>query len=172
MGIYSYELFKFYGVENIIRLGSCGAYTKDLQLFDLVLVDNTYTESNYAFTMNNDDCHYISSNSFLNEKIENTAKTLSIPIKKCNTSCIEVFDYYITDLNAVLDRFPKEYNITATEMECFSLFYNAHLLGKKASCILTVVDSHYYNEATSADQRQNSLDQMIKLGLDSAVCLD
>ena len=133
MGIYSYELFKFYGVENIIRLGSCGAYTKDLQLFDLVLVDNTYTESNYAFTMNNDDCHYISSNSFLNEKIENTA---------------------------------------ATEMECFSLFYNAHLLGKKASCILTVVDSHYYNEATSADQRQNSLDQMIKLGLDSAVCLD
>ena len=47
MGIYAYELYKFYGVENIIRVGSCGAYTEDLNLFDNILIDNSFTEVNY-----------------------------------------------------------------------------------------------------------------------------
>lgn len=171
MGIYSYELFKFYDVEHIIRLGSCGGYTKDLKMFDLVLVDNTYTESNYALSMNNEDCHYISSSSFLNKKIEETATKLSIPLVKANTLCGEVFDRYMTDMNEMLNRIPKEYNITGAEMEAFALFYNANLLGKNASCLLTVVDSYYYNEEATAKQRQDSLDQMIKLGLETAIHL-
>ncbi len=169
MGIYSYELFNFYDVDNIIRLGSCGGYTKDLKLFDIVLVDNTFTESNYAFSMNNEDCHYISSSSILNKKIEDTSSTLSIPIKKANTLCSEVFDKYMTDINTMFDRIPQEYNILAAEMEAFSLFYNAKLFHKNASCILTVVDSYCYNEQASAEQRQNSLIDMIKLGLESAI---
>ncbi len=87
MGIYSYELFHYYNVENIIRLGSCGGYTKDLKMFDLVLVDHTYTQSNYALSLNNDDCHYISSNDFLNSKIKQASNMLSIPIVKANTLC-------------------------------------------------------------------------------------
>lgn len=171
MGIYSYELYKFYDVENIIRLGSCGGYTKDLKMFDLVLVNNTYTESNYAFSMNNEDCHYIGASDTLNKKIEDTAYALSIPLNKTNMLCGEAFDRYMTDMNKMLDRIPKEYNITGAEMEAFSLFYNAHLLGKNASCLLTVVDSYCYNEEATADERQDSLHQMIKLGLESAINL-
>lgn len=171
MGIYSYELYHYYDVENIIRLGSCGGYTKDLKMFDLVLVDNTYTESNYAFSMNNENCHYISSSNILNQKIETTANELSIPLVTANTLCGEVFERYMTNMNDMLNRLPKEYNIAGSEMEAFSLFYNAHLLGRNASCLLTVVDSYYYNEEASAQQRQSSLNQMIKLGLETAIRL-
>lgn len=171
MGIYSYELYNFYDVDNIIRLGSCGAYTKNLKIFDLVLVDNTFTESNYALSMNNDVCHYISSNSYLNSKIEKASNSLNIPILKGNTLCCEVFDKYATDINQMLTRIPKEYNIIAAEMEAFSLFYNANFFDKKASCILTVVDSYYYNDEATAKQRQDSLKNMMYLGLESAILL-
>lgn len=171
MGIYSYELFKFYGVENIIRLGSCGGYTKDLKMFDLVLVDNTYTESNYALSLNNEDCHYISSSKSLNSVIEDVSNRLFIPLVKANTLCGEAFDRYMSDMSKMLDRLPKEYNIAGAEMEAFALFYNAKLLNKNASCLLTVVDSYYYDEKATAEQRQNSLNQMIQLGLESAILL-
>lgn len=171
MGIYSYELFKFYDVENIIRLGSCGGYTKDLKMFDLVLVDNTYTESNYALSLNNEDCHYIASSKSLNSIIEEVSTALSIPVVKANTLCGEAFDRYMSDMNKMLDRLPKEYNIAGAEMEAFALFYNAKLLNKNASCLLTVVDSYYYDEKATPEQRQNSLNQMIQLGLESAILL-
>lgn len=171
MGIYSYELFKFYDVENIIRLGSCGGYNEDLKLFDLVLVDKSYTEGNYALSMDNADCHIINSNSELNSIIEDTAKSIDIPFTKANIACGEVFDAYMSDMSKNLDRLPKEYNIAGAEMEAFALFYNAKVLNKKAACLLTVVDSYYYNENVSAESRQNSLNQMIKLGLESAAKL-
>lgn len=171
MGIYSYELFKFYDVENIIRLGSCGGYNKDLNLFDLVLVDNSYTEGNYALSIDNTDCHFINSSNKLNSIIEDTTKNLNISIRKANIACGEVFDAYMSDMSKYLDRLPKEYNIAGAEMEAFALFYNAKLLNKNAACILTVVDSYFYNENVSADARQNSLDTMIKLGLESSLCM-
>ncbi len=171
MGIYSYELYHFYEVDNIIRLGSCGGYTKNLKIFDLILVDNTYTESNYALGLNNNDCHYISSSNYLNSKIEEVSRNLSIPIAKENTLCSEVFDKYTTNINQLLSRIPKEYHITGAEMEAFALFYNASILNKNAACILTVVDSYYYSEQSTAKQRQDSLNHMIKLGLESAVLL-
>ena len=61
VGIYTYELFKFYNVENIIRIGSCGAYKPELKLFDIILSENVFSESNYALTLNNDNCHLIAS---------------------------------------------------------------------------------------------------------------
>lgn len=171
MGIYSYELFKFYDVENIIRLGSCGGYNENLKLFDLVLVENSYTEGNYALAINNDNCHLISADTSLNTHIKNTAKDLDILISTANISCGEAFDAYMSDMNKTLERIPKQYNISGAEMEAFALFYNAKLLNKKAACILTVVDSYYYKEHTSAEARQNSLNQMITLGLESAITL-
>lgn len=169
MGIYSYELYNFYDVENIIRLGSCGGYTKDLKMFDLVLVDGTYTESNYAFSMNNENCHFISSSNTLNQKIEDASKLSSIPYVKANMLCGEAFDRYMVDMSKMLDRLPEQYHIAGAEMEAFALFYNAHLLKKHASCLLSVVDSYYYNEEATAKQRQESLDKMIKLGLEAAI---
>ena len=76
VGIYTYELYKFYDVENIIRIGSCGGYKPELKLFDIILSENVFSESNYAFTLNNDDCHIINSSNELNYVIENTAKKL------------------------------------------------------------------------------------------------
>ena len=70
MGIYCYELFQFYGVENMIRIGSCGSYNKDLKLFDTILVDKSYTEGNFAYEWKEEDCHLMSSNAFLNDLIE------------------------------------------------------------------------------------------------------
>ena len=87
MGIYSYELFKFYGVEKIIRIGSCGAYDKNLNLFDTILVDQSYTEGNFAYTWNEENCHIAQSSKELNQQIEETAKRIHIPYIKGNSFC-------------------------------------------------------------------------------------
>lgn len=168
MGIYSYELYKFYGVDTIIRIGSCGAYTEELNLLDTILVDNSYTEGNFAFELTGEEKHIDSSNVEVNSIIEKTAKELNIPYIKGNTLCTDCFDYYVKDVNELVKRFPSDLNIIGAEMEAFALFYNAHYLGKKASCLLSVVDSHYKHEEISAEERQTSLNSMIKLALESA----
>lgn len=168
IGIYSYELYKFYDVDTIIRIGSCGAYTEELNLLDTILVDNSYTEGNYAFELTGEEKHIDSSNAEVNSIIENTAKELNIPYVKGNTLCTDCFDYYVKDVNELIKRFPKDLNIIGAEMEAFALFYNAHYLGKKASCLLSVVDSHYKHEEISAEERQTSLNSMITLALESA----
>ena len=168
IGIYSYELYKFYDVDTIIRIASCVAYTEELNLLDTILVDNSYTEGNYAFELTGEEKHIDSSNAEVNSIIENTAKELDIPYVKGNTLCTDCFDYYVKDVNELIKRFPKDLNIIGAEMEAFALFYNAHYLGKKASCLLSVVDSHYKHEEISAEERQTSLNSMITLALESA----
>lgn len=171
MGIYSYELYKFYNVDTIIRIGSCGAYTESLNLLDTILVDNAYTEGNYAYELTEEKCHLMNSDKQVNSVIENTAKELNIPYVKGNTLCTDCFDYYVKDVNQLIARFPKDLNIIGAEMEAFALFYNAHYLGKKASCLLSVVDSHYKHQEISANERQTSLNSMIELALESAIRL-
>lgn len=171
MGIYSYELFKFYDVENIIRIGSCGGYLPELKLFDIVLSENVFSESNFAYTLNNDNCHIVSSNDELNLVIENTAKINNINFRKGNTVCTDCFDVYMTDVNKFLERIPENFNPISAEMEAFSLFYTAKLLNKKASCLMSVVDSKYIKNIATPKERQNGLNNMIKLALDSAINL-
>ncbi len=166
-GIYVYELYKFYGVENIIRLGSCGAYKEDIDLLDIILVDNSYTESNFSYTLNNEHVNVISSSKELNDKIEEISKKENIQIRKGNVCSTDCFDWYMTDINQYLDRLPKNLNMIAAEMESFAIFYIAKLFNKKAACLLTVVDSHYKKEELSAIERQNSLDKMTILALES-----
>ena len=167
MGIYAYELYKFYDVEKIIRLGSCGSYVEDLNLLDIVLVENSYTESNFAYTLNNDTTKVATSTNSINEQIEEVAKSNNIKLVKGNVFCTDCFDWYITDLNVFLNRLPKNSNIIAAEMESFALFYLAKMLNKQAACLLTVVDSHYKKEELSAIERQKSVDTMTILALES-----
>lgn len=169
MGIYCYELYKFYDVENIIRIGSCGAYSEDLNIFDTILVDKSYTEGNFAYEWNEKDCHLIESSEFLNEIIESTAKEINIPYIKGNTLCSDCFDGYLESIPNLIKRFPKELNIIGAEMEAFALFYMAHYLGRQASCLLTVVDSHYKKQEISSEEREKSLNNMITLALESAI---
>lgn len=171
MGIYCYELYKFYGVEKIIRIGSCGAYTADLDIFDTLLVDQSYTEGNFAMALDNKDCHIVSSSKEINYIIEKTAKQEGIQYKKVNVLCGECFDPYILDIPTLVNRLPKEYNITASEMESFALFYTAKYLQKEAACLLTVVDSHAKKQNVSSEEREKSLNGMIKLALESCINL-
>lgn len=167
MGIYCYELYKFYDVENIIRIGSCGVYTPDIDLLDTILVDKTYTEGNFAYEWNSNDCHLMQADEGLNASIEEVAKKLNIPYIKGNTLCSDCFDGYLDDLNALLNRLPKDLNIIGAEMEAFALFYIAKYLNKKASCLLTVVDSLAKKQSSTAEEREKSLNNMIKLALES-----
>ena len=169
VGIYSYELFKFYDVENIIRIGSCGGYKPELKLFDIVLSENVFSEGNYALTLNNDDCHIVSSSKELNSIIENTAKETNTNIISGNTVSTDCFDVYMTDVNKFLERLPENLNPVSVEMEAFALFYNAKLLNKKASCLMSVVDSKFIKNVATAEERQTGLNNMIKLALDAAI---
>lgn len=169
MGIYCYELYKFYNVQNIIRIGSCGAYSPDLNIFDTLLVDNSYTEGNFAYALEGANCHTIQADESLNNIIENCSKELNIPIVKGNVLCSEVFDYYVKNIEDLISRFPKDLNIIGAEMESFALFYTAKYLNRKAACLLTVVDSHYKNQAITAEEREKSLNNMIVLSLESAL---
>ena len=169
MGIYCYELYKFYDVETIIRIGSCGAYDDSLNLMDTVLVKKSYTEGNFAKAINNKDCHLIESDLDLNNKIKQTAEKLNIKCIEGNALCSECFDYYIEDINTLLNRLPSDLKISACEMEAFALFYTAKYLNKKAACLLTVVDSHYKKQEISAEAREKSLNNMIILALETAI---
>ena len=169
VGIYSYELYKFYDVENIIRIGSCGSYKPELKLFDIILSENVFSESNYALTLNNEICHITSSNNDLNSIIESTAKENNINLTKGNTVCTDCFDVYMTDVNKFLDRIPNGFDPVSAEMEAFALFYNAKLLNKKASCLMSVVDSKFIKDIATPEERQTGLNNMIKLALDSAI---
>ncbi len=167
MGIYCYELYKFYGVENIIRIGSCGAYKSELKLFEIILADKVFTEGNFALTLNNEDCHIIQSSEELNQKIIDTARALDISITHGNTVCSDCFDVYMTDVNEFLSRIPTDFNPISAEMESFALFYTAKLLNKNASCLMSVVDSKFIKEIATPEERQTGLNNMIKLALES-----
>ena len=169
MGIYACELFKFYDVDTVIRIGSCGAYSEELNIFDTILVENSYTEGNFAFEWNENDCHVIEANRELNAIIEETARKTGINCIKGNTLCNDCFDGYLDDIPAFINRFPKDLNIIACEMEAFALFYLAKYFNKKASCLLTVVDSYYKQQEISSEEREKSLNNMINLALESAL---
>ena len=169
MGIYAYELYKFYDVKSIIRLGSCGAYSERLNIFDTILVENSYTEGNFAYALEGKECHLVRGDSLLTNNLELTAKEKNINIIRGNVLCSEVFDYYVKNLDELISRFPKELNIIGAEMESFALFYTAKYLNKKAACLLTVVDSHYKKQEISAEERETSLNTMIEIALETAI---
>ena len=89
-----------------------------------------------------------------------------------NTVCSEVFDYYADDFEKFISVFPKDLNIIAAEMEAFALFYTAKYFNRDASCLLSVVDSRFRNQEISAQDRETSLNNMIKIALETAIQLD
>lgn len=165
MGIYSYELYNFYDVENIIRIGTAGAYESNLNILDIILVEEAYSKSVYAKILDGTLEDTISANEDLNKTIIEVAKEKNIRLKSGKVLCSDVF---YSGNNAY--EAPKENNCLAVEMESFALFANAKSLNKKASCILTVSDiiGNRQKELT-AKERQNSLEQMVLLALESGI---
>ncbi|MDO7976012.1 purine-nucleoside phosphorylase [Oceanotoga sp. DSM 15011] len=166
IGIYSYELYKFYDVENIIRIGSCGAYTDKLSLYDVVLVKDAYSESTFAKCQSGYESDILEPSSDLNDMIKDSAKNLNIEIKEGRIHSSDVFYREEPD---VFKRLNKEYGCVGVEMESFALFANAKSTGKRAACILTVSDSLVTHEATSSEERQNAFTKMMEIALETAI---
>ncbi len=169
IGIYSYELYSQYGVENIIRVGSAGSYVEDLHIFDVVLAESAYSASSFARVQNGttDDVMYPSKE--LNDTIIAAAKDLDIPLKLERIHSSDVF--YEEPCTGSFERYVTDHGAKAVEMESFALFHNANVLGKNAACILTISDSFVLDEETTAEQRQNSFTTMMKLALEAAIRL-
>ena len=165
-GIYFYELFKFYDVDLIIRTGTCGTTNPDIKLLDLILVEESYTESNYAFVFSNSNVNLEKSDVETNKAIETAALNKNKHLIKGTAMTVDVFDPYV-DWKAMYSRIPDGINILGTEMESFALFHIAKTLNKKAACILTVVDSKCTTELISSEDREKQLNDMIEIALDS-----
>ncbi|MDY0074949.1 MAG: purine-nucleoside phosphorylase [Acholeplasmataceae bacterium] len=164
IGIYSFELFKFYDVETIIRIGSCGAYSKDLHLYDVILAKDAYSESSYAKTMGISSRKILAGSKSTFNRIIKASEKLNIPVHVSRIHSSDVF----YRLNA--DDFKKiheTYGADAVEMESFALFANAKALKKKAACILTVSDSLITHEATTSKERQEAFTKMMEIALNS-----
>ncbi|RIV17019.1 purine-nucleoside phosphorylase [Mycoplasmopsis gallopavonis] len=164
IGIYSYELFKFYDVDQIIRIGSMGSYQAELGLYEVVLATEAYADSD-AFrkiALGKEGNIALPSES-LNQEIRDTAKKLGI---KLNEGRIHSSDVFYSVL-------PVEQRIAETqaigvEMESYALFTNAEATGKRAACLLTVSDNLITHEETSAQERQLSFTKMMEIALNLA----
>lgn len=165
-GIYFYELYKFYGVESIIRLGSCGTTLENVKLLDVLLVDQAYTESNYAYIFSKKNIVLEKADPNLTNQLDNIAKAKNINIHRGTIMSCDVFDPYV-DWKAIMERVPKDLKILGTEMEAFALFHIANELDKKCACLLTVVDSKCTPRIISSEDRESSLISMIEIALDS-----
>ncbi len=168
MGIYSYELYKYYDVKKIIRIGSCGCYDKDLNLLDVVLVDKAYSTSSFAYLLRGSKSNTISSDTELTNEICEVAKKMNIEVTRGNTITSEVFDMYGRD-ECIRGSASHELNCIVSEMEAYALFNVAEELGKKAACLLSIVDNIYKNDSVSSEKREKALNEMIKIALESAI---
>ena len=169
IGIYSYELYKFYGVENIVRIGSAGSYTDKARLFDVVLASGAVSESSYARTQSGFEAHITFPSRELNEKLRASAEKLGIRLIEGNIHSSDVFYRQPSDAKPTYwEKLRDEQGCLCVEMESFALFANAQVLGKQAACLLTISDSFVSPEITTAEQRQKSFTDMMKVALGAA----
>ncbi len=165
IGIYSYELFNFYDVKNIIRIGTAGALHEDLNLKDIVIAMGACTDSNYGsqFGLNGNFAPICSYE--LLEKAVEEAKKKDINFKVGNVLSSDVFynDDKETSMKWV------KMGVLATEMESAGLFMNAARARKNALCILTVSDHMLKDQATTSEERQTAFIDMMEIALETAI---
>ncbi|WP_294214655.1 purine-nucleoside phosphorylase [uncultured Chryseobacterium sp.] len=165
IGIYSFELFTEYEVDTIIRIGTCGAYTTDLKVFDLLNVEYAVSESTYAKYAWNIDDEILSHQGKIFHTINETAQEMALMAKATNIHSSDIF--YRKD--PAIPAIATKHHCPAVEMEAFGLFANAQHLGKNAATILTVSDIIPTHENISADQRETALKPMIELALEAGI---
>ncbi len=165
IGIYSYELFSFYDVDNIIRVGSAGSYTANLNLYDVVLAKSAWSESTFAnIVLAGENIDTLNSSDILNQKLIASSQELNITLHEEVIHSSDVFyranfDDYKTISN--------EHGCACVEMESFALFANAKATGKNAACIVTISDNLVTNEVTSSEERQLAFTNMMKIALNA-----
>ena len=171
IGIYSYELFHMYDVDQIIRIGSAGAYTEKLNLYEIFLAEASYSESSYAKTQNGYSECFTYPNADLNEVLKECAQELQLPLNKGVLHSTDVFyqadPENIDGNNPYYKRLNELYGCACVEMESFALFHNAMALNKKAACLVTISDSLVTGTASSAQERQTAFTGMMKIALNA-----
>lgn len=170
MSIYAFELFYYFDVQDIIRIGTCGAVNPKAEINEMILSESVYSESNFAYTYNDYKEHVVVASDELNQKVMSAAKELNLTEKvhKGMITTMDVFGPYI-DFERVLARIPKEYDVLGEEMEAFALVHIANSMNRRATTIATVVDSKFSNVVLSAEERQTSLNDMITLALEAII---
>ena len=165
IGIYSYELFSSYNVERIIRIGSCGSYTADLNLYDVIIAEDAWSESTFARTQGVSEADILEASPALVAELESHAKALQIDYTKGRIHSSDVFyRQNFDDYQTIRD----QHGCHVVEMEAFALFANAQATKKQAACVLTVSDSLVTHEATTAAEREQAFTNMMKIALEMA----
>lgn len=164
VGIYSYELFKFYDVKKIIRIGTCGSNKEEVKVGDIIIADAAYSESSFGTIIDPGTPKTIKANEELTDKLYQTALKNNTRVKKGLIYTSDVFDVYF-DIKRILEG----KDLLASEMEAYGLFFIANYLNKEAAAILTVVDSKYENNVIPPKDREKALNEMISLALESII---
>ena len=167
IGIYSYELYKFYGVENIIRIGSAGAFTEELDIYDTVLVSGAYSESSFALYQSGDTDKIQYPDEQLKNDLKKASDKLGIEVHEGLVFSADQF-YYEDNMLPTAMKAAQDYHLLAAEMESFGLFHVAKVLGKKAACMLTISDNLVSHKETTSEERRSRLVNMIKIALEAA----
>lgn len=167
-GIYVFELFYYYNVQTIIRIGTCGVVSKKVDIPEIILADRVYSESNYAHSYNGYTGNTVIPSLELNRKIEETAKKKGIQIHKGTLMTTDVFGPYVDD-EAYKARIPEGIEPLGEEMEAFGLCHIANVFNRQATAMCTATDSKFSGASLTPQERQLALNEMIELALDSIV---
>ncbi len=167
-GIYVFELIYYYDVKKIIRIGTCGALSKDLKLLDVILADSVYSTTDYGMQFCSTSDQIIFSSKVLNDTIIKTASDLDLKINVGMTNTTSVFGPY-GDTEKIYERVPENLKLIAEEMEGYAVCLTAREMKVDASILLTVSDSPYIKEVVPVEDRQLALNNMIKLALESII---
>lgn len=162
MGIYSYELYKFFDVKKIIRIGTCGSDKKEVKVGDIVLADSAYSISTFGEVVKPGAGNIMEASKDLTNMISNKALEINLDIKRGMIYTSDVFDVYIDTSKIINGK-----DVLVSEMETYGLFIIASLLNKEAASVLTVVDSKFEDKIISSEDREKSLNDMIKLVLEA-----
>ena len=167
--IYSYELYSFYDVENIIRIGSAGSYRPWLNVMDVTLAESAVSDSSYARIQGGCTDRCIKPSKEINDLIMEKAKELGI---NCKPSVVHSSDVFYGDPSqGSWQDIAERTGGDCVEMESFALFHNANMLGKRAACLLTISDSFVSHVELTSEERQNSFKEMMVLALETAISL-
>lgn len=165
IGIYSWELYTQYGVENIIRIGSAGAYSEKLALFDIVLANGAYSESSFAKVQNGTEGDTLRPSEALNEKLRQSAGALGKKLTEGVLHSSDVFYRAEAAGTPYWHTLRDEKGCVAVEMESFALFHNANATGKNAACVVTISDSFTSPQITTSEEREKSFTDMMEVAL-------
>ena len=168
ISLYAYELYKFYGVDKIVRIGSTGTYKEDIDIYSTILATAAYSDSSFAKVAYGDDSEFQYPSAKLNAELKKASEKLGIKLIEGKVWSSDVFYYDDSQLAGSLQK-AIDYDLVCAEMESFGLFATAKNLGKEAACILTVSDNIITHKETTSEERQLKLVDMMRVALEATL---